>query len=74
MNIEDDFIDRTNMEFIDPADDAAKYDIEKAVLEIPEDDETIMQLCILLSIFSSLICSFCCVWKAINCVQHSLKP
>ncbi len=47
VNIEDDFIDRMNMEVIDPADDAAKYDIEKAVLDIPEDDETIIQLCIL---------------------------
>ena len=47
MNIEDDFIDGMNMEVIDPADDAAKYDIEKAVLDIPEDDETIIQLCIL---------------------------
>ena len=44
MNIEDDFIDGTNLEVIDPADDAAKYDIELAVLEIREDDEKIIQL------------------------------
>ena len=28
----------------DPVDDAAKYDIEKDVVEIREDDETIIQL------------------------------
>ena len=59
MNIDEYFIDGINMEVIDPVDDAAKYDIEKAVLEIPEDDETITQLCILLSIFLRLKCSFC---------------
>ena len=29
---------------IDPVDDAAKYDIEKAVVEICEDDETMIQM------------------------------
>ena len=36
-----------NMEVIDPVDDAAKYDIEKAVVEICEDDVTMIQLLIL---------------------------
>ena len=40
MNIEDGI----DMEVINPADDEAKYDIEKDVLEICEDDETIIQL------------------------------
>ena len=44
MDIEDDFTDGMNIEVIDPVDDAAKYDIEKAVVEIHEDDETIIQL------------------------------
>ncbi len=44
MDIEDDFTDGMNMEVIDPVDDAAKYDIEKAVVEIRDDDETIRHL------------------------------
>ena len=44
MDIEDDSTDGMKMEIIGPIDDAAKYDIEKAVLEIREDDETIIQL------------------------------
>ena len=44
MNIEDYFIDGINMEVIDPVDDAAKYDIERVVVEIRKDDEKIMQL------------------------------
>ena len=44
MNIEYDFIYGMNMEVVDSVDDAAKYDIEKAVVEIREDDETIIQL------------------------------
>ena len=44
MNIDDYFIDGINMEVIDPVDDAAKYDIERVVVEIRKDDETIMQL------------------------------
>ena len=44
MNIEYDFIYGMNMEVVDSVDDAAKYDIEKAVVEICEDDETMIQL------------------------------
>ena len=44
MDIEEDFTDGMNMEVIDPVDDAAKHDIEKAIVEICEDDEIIIQL------------------------------
>ena len=43
-NIEDDFTDRLNKEVTDPVDDAAKYYIEKDVVEIREDDEKTIQL------------------------------
>ncbi len=44
MNIEDDFVDGMNMEVMDPGDDAAKYNIEQAIVEICEDDVTMIQL------------------------------
>ena len=43
-NIEDDFTDGLNKEVTDPVDDAAIHDIEKAVVEIHEDDEKIIKL------------------------------
>ena len=33
-----------NMEVVDSVDDAAKFDIEKAVVEIREDDKTMIKL------------------------------
>ena len=44
MNIEYDFIHGMNIEVVDSVDDAAKYEIEKAVVEKCEDDETMIQL------------------------------
>ena len=44
MNIQDDFIDGINKEVTDPVDDAAKHDIEKAVVEICGDAEKTIQL------------------------------
>ena len=44
MNIEYDFIHGMNIEVVDSVDDAAKYDIEKDVVEVHEDDKTIIQL------------------------------
>ena len=44
MNIEYDFIYGVNMEVVDSVDDAAKYDIEEAALEIYEEDKTMIQL------------------------------
>ena len=44
MNIEDDFIDEINKEVTYPVDDAAKHDVEKAVLEISGEAEKIIQL------------------------------
>ncbi len=47
MYIEDDFIDGMDKEVTDPVDDAAKHDIEKAVMEICGDAEKTIQLRIL---------------------------
>ena len=44
MNIEVDFIDGMNKEVTDPIDDAAKHDIEKAVVKICGDAEKTIQL------------------------------
>ena len=44
MNIEYDFINEMNMEVVDSVDDAAKYDIKKAVVEVCEDDATMIHL------------------------------
>ena len=44
MNIEDDFIDGMYKEVTDPVDDAAKHDVEKAVMEICWDAKKTIQL------------------------------